>query len=258
MTSDEETGIVQADIAEFEETSLVADTVDSPLQDTSKHMGENTNDELNKNLQHITDAVIYQQVGSIGDNVINKKEIVQGLALLENFIPRNFDLKLKRGNDSRERIEYIHPKDISLQDAKILLKNRFSDTHEFLLETDFGKAYDLNFSDNQIRLDFNKIKSIPEIGIIFSYMNGTSIGTTNPYLYLFTRPFEERAFLAGVINKKGKLKSDMNLKNDTLDSVRNFYNSISLTDVVSYAKEIRKKNIAEYIVAIRTLTNLNL
>ncbi len=265
MTTDEETGIVQANVAEFEETALAADTVNSPVQGELDTSNKNTEKDKkhSENLYAITNAVIYQQSGFIEDTIPDKQKLLKSLALLKNFIPQNFYLKLKQGQDFNERIEYVHPKMISLEDAKLLFQTQFSDTYEFLLKTDFGKAYELTFESREEGIDFSKIKNIPEIRILFSHMNQTPLGTANPYLYLLTRPVRERAFLSGVIKKiddrdKDKIYIDRNSVHASFDPVRNFYSSITLTDLVSYAKDVDEKNIAQYIRAIKELSYLNL
>ncbi len=247
MTSEEENGIVQANVAEFGQTTRSADVIEQKNAD-GKVLPNSQNTSLRDPLQKVHDAII--------DNLDHSgfSELATEAKKLEGILPNIFLLKAEHHND-KLKIRYILPTTISKEYTMLAIKAQYGDLTDYLLETDLFQNIGLTKSATDIKVV--ELRIIPELESFFSKIRDTLFTPTlNPYLYVLAKPYEVHSFLAGVIDFAESEIYDASTFSENADAnshISGLYKKISLRHIAEYGKNKGVKTIARYVDEFRSL-----
>ncbi len=238
----EETGIVQADIAEFDTNTAKPDTIDDILKE--KDEKEVISIAPLKPLSKIRDAFIglleknSEQVG---------KFYMDTCAYLPVIVNASFSKINNPGTSFRMLLQYTE--DTNRDFLKKYLVQEFGDS---ITDTDYLDIFEKykNNANKELYLAL-----FPELQT-FPIMNREIIMTENPYLFVLRAHVQRRAFYAGVLEQaeKEKLLEIRPLENASINTVTNAAKLLTTKRILQYAKKVGEKNVLQYLEEIPKIT----
>ncbi len=265
--TDEQTGIVQADIAEFENDTLAADEIESSTNPVIPQNHSSKLPELEKaiRMQFTKTYNSYMQMPGSQMNTNcppNPSEISPTV-----FNDLVYSLKIRCIDTTNSNRVFYESTEMKKIHVIPILRELYGD---FFFTTDIAQKAELNENDPNEIANFNKIykvimlrDKIPALENLFklSTLQHSYILPLNPYINLLrmikgTNGFEigltgeEKEFLHGVFveaEKDGKF-SDMQNTDiiATLDALKGFLYNIQLKHFIGYAEKVQEKKIERY------------
>ncbi len=248
MTSDEETGIVQADIAEFENDTLAADSIETSASSLTNAKGKNFASLPIELLAKIKNA-LYQTA---------QKNAFPYASLINNL--PNYAMLLihaKIYDPEQSNINYRMKLKISENTTgSVLLEIIESTSKNEIRQTDLFEI--LNTPDI---LPVKTIKEIfPEIDYLSLYLSKNNFELYDtPYIFLLQADPDYRTFFAGVMVQAridNSFAFDPQRKGNeyTFQAVRNVLTS---ERILAYANKIGEKKVLPYLQAVSEVGVVN-
>ncbi len=248
--TDEETGIVQADIAEFEDNTQTPDRIEQITADGK--LTTNTQVSFSQDpLRKVQDAIV-QNI-----TITGRSELAKEAEKLGGLLPKLLSLSFHYEND-KALLTYSFPQNISVNDALYAINAQYGELTDYLLETDLFVNMGLKKGSSDL-IPIQYFQHIPELQFFFSNItNGIFNLTLNPYLYVLIKPSEVRSFLAGVIDlAEPELYNNKNFSETTktMLNISQLYQKISLRHIAQYGKNKGITQIEKYLYHIKDLAN---
>lgn len=240
MTTEEETGIVQANVAEFGSKNLSPDTLEDSLKEGKKEEEEVISAAPLRSLDRIRDAILGLLEKNMSDTA---KFYTESCTYLPLIVKASF--AKKSNSTSSFRILLNYTKDTNRDFLKKYLVHEWGNS---VIDTNYLDIFEKNKSRSNEELYlalFPELRNIPIIN--------TEVGMIdNPYLFLLRAHVQRRAFYAGILEEaeKEKMLEIKSAQNGWTDTITHAAQVLTTNRILKYAKKVGEKNVVQYIEEI--------